>query len=58
MIEADTASIERPLLERLGVAASAIWIAGGTGYFIVQFSMAFYRANQSAVDRLLSLILG
>jgi len=40
----------------VGNALAAIWIVGGTLFFLVRFAAVFYRANQGAIDRLLDRI--
>lgn len=42
-----------PFWRVVGNALAAIWIVGGTLFFLVRFTAVFYRANQDAIDRLL-----
>ena len=42
-----------PFWPLVGNALAAIWIVGGTVFFLVRFAAVFYRANQDAIDRLL-----
>jgi hypothetical protein len=44
-------------LRLLGLIACAIWILGGTLFFLVRFSSVFYHANKESVDALFSRIL-
>ena len=41
---------------RLGIMAAALWIALGTLYFYVHFTLVFYRANQRAIDGVLTQV--
>lgn len=41
----------------LCLAAAAIWILGGTLFFLVRFSSVFYYANKDSVDSILNRIL-
>jgi len=50
----------RPIIRLLRVIViiiASLWIAGGTGFYLLRFSTAFYSANQTAIDRLLQRIL-
>ena len=42
----------------LCLAAAAIWILGGTLFFLVRFSSVFYHANKDSIDSVLNRILG
>jgi hypothetical protein len=34
----------------LGLIAAVLWIAGGTLFFLLRFTSAFYLANKDAID--------
>lgn len=40
-----------------GNIVAALWIAGGAAFFLVRFSIAFYRENSGAIDNLLDQLL-
>jgi len=37
---------------------AALWMAGGTVFFLVRFGSVFYRANQFAIDKMLEKLTG
>lgn len=44
-------------LRAIAVLLASLWITGGTAFFILRFSAAFYHANKSAIDGLLKRLL-
>ena len=42
----------------LGDVCGAVWILGGTLFFVMRFSSVFYEANRSAIDGALERLLG
>lgn len=36
----------------------ALWMAGGTLFFLVRFGSVFYRANQPAIDKVVERLTG
>jgi len=40
-----------------GNILAALWIAGGTAFFLVRFSTTFYRENSGAIHDLLDVLL-
>jgi len=47
----------RGLFRWVGNALAVLWIFGGMTFFFLRFSFVFYRANQSAIDKLLERLL-
>ena len=45
-------------LYALGNVFGAVWILGGTLFFVMRFSSVFYQANRSAIDSILERFLG
>jgi hypothetical protein len=41
-----------------GYVLGALWMAGGTVFFFVRFGSVFYRANQSAIDKVIGMLTG
>ncbi len=46
----------RRILWVAGNTLAALWIMGATAFFLMRFSIVFYRANQAAIDNLLERI--
>lgn len=42
----------------VGCTLGALWMAGGTIFFFVRFGSVFYRANQSAIDKVVEMLTG
>ena len=47
---------ETPAPGRATTFIAAVWIIGTTFLFLVNFSMAFYEANRSVIERFLHLV--
>ena len=49
----DSSRPPRQIWQAAGNALAALWIVGVAAFFLIRFSIVFYRANQPAIDGLL-----
>ena len=50
------AAVVKNGLRIAGNILAALWIGGGTAFFLLRFSTAFYRENTPAIEHLLDVL--